>query len=88
MASRLTDADIATYHEDGLLFLRGLFDAEETDLLRRAMEEDPEIRDHSLLRADQEGGARDLALEQGRRQRLWARRPLQADRRNGGSSDW
>ena len=47
MSSRLTDADIANYHEDGLLFLRGLFDAEETDLLRRAMEEDPEIQDHS-----------------------------------------
>jgi len=62
MASRLTDADIATYHEDGLLFLRGLFDAEETDLLRRAMEEDPEIQDHSLLRADQEGGATRISL--------------------------
>ena len=58
MASRLTDADIATYHEDGLLFLRGLFDAEETNLLRRAMEEDPEIQDHSLLRADQEAAPR------------------------------
>ena len=62
MASRLTDADIATYHEDGLLFLRRLFDAEETDLLRRAMEEDPEIQDHSLLRADQEGGATRISL--------------------------
>ena len=62
MASRLTDADIATYHEDGLLFLRELFDAEETGLLRRSMEEDPEIQDHSLLRADQEGGATRISL--------------------------
>ena len=58
MASKLTKTEIATYHEDGLLFLRELFDPHEIDLLRRAMEEDPEIREHSLLRADQEGGAR------------------------------
>ena len=43
MVSRLTPQDIANYHEDGLIFVRGLFDAEETDLLRRAMEEDPAI---------------------------------------------
>lgn len=38
MASRLTSDQIAAYHEDGYIFLRGLFDAEETGLLRRAME--------------------------------------------------
>ena len=62
MASKLTKAEIATYHEDGLLFLRELFDPQEIDLLRRAMEEDPEIREHSLLRADQEGGATRISL--------------------------
>ncbi len=62
MASKLTKAEIATYHEDGLLFLRKLFDPQEIDLLRRAMEEDPEIREHSLLRADQEGGATRISL--------------------------
>jgi hypothetical protein len=36
------------------------FYADETDLLRRAMEEDPAIRDHSLLRA--EGGATRISL--------------------------
>ena len=85
MASRLTDADIATYHEDGLLFLRGLFDAEETDLLRRAMEEDG-IQDHFCCAPIKKAAPR-ISLEQGR-QRLWARRPLRAGRRNGGSSDW
>lgn len=59
---KLTPSDVARYHEDGYLFLRGLFDAEETDLLRRAMEEDPAIRSHSLLRADQEGGATRISL--------------------------
>lgn len=62
MASKLTKAEIATYHEDGLLFLRELFDPQEINLLRRAMEEDPEIREHSLLRADQEGGATRISL--------------------------
>lgn len=62
MVSVLTPEDVAAYHEDGLFFLRGLFDAEETDLLRRAMEEDPAIQDHSLLRADQEGGATRISL--------------------------
>ena len=54
--------NVAAYHEDGFLFLRNLFDAEEIELLRRAMEEDPAIQDHSLLRADQEGGATRISL--------------------------
>lgn len=62
MASRLSPEEVAAYHEDGLVFVRGLFDAEEIDLLRRAMEEDPAIRDHSLLRADSEGGATRISL--------------------------
>lgn len=62
MTSRLSANDIATYENEGLLFLRGLFDPEETDLLRRAMEQDQAIQDHSLLRADQEGGATRISL--------------------------
>ncbi len=62
MPSRLTPAEVAQYHEDGFVFVRGLFDAEETSLLARAMEQDPAIRDHSLLRADQEGGATRISL--------------------------
>ena len=54
--------NVAAYHEDGFLFLRNLFDAKEIELLRRAMEEDPAIQDHSLLRADQEGGATRISL--------------------------
>lgn len=62
MNRRLTEDHIATYHEDGFIFLRGLFDAEETNLLCRAMEEDPAIQAHSLLRGDQEGGATRISL--------------------------
>lgn len=59
---KLTAAEVARYHADGFIFVRGLFDAEETSLLARAMEQDPAIRDHSLLRADQEGGATRISL--------------------------
>jgi ectoine hydroxylase len=62
MPPRLTPSDVARYHEDGFIFVRGLFDAEKTDILRRAMEQDPAIRSHSLLRADQEGGATRISL--------------------------
>ncbi|MFY0611097.1 MAG: phytanoyl-CoA dioxygenase family protein [Hyphomicrobiaceae bacterium] len=62
MAQQLTSEEIAAYHEDGYLFLRSLFDHEEIGLLRRAMEEDPAIEKHSLLRADQEGGATRISL--------------------------
>ena len=62
MASRLRPEDLRSYHEDGFVFVRGLFDSEEIDLLRRAMEEDPAIREHSLLRGDQEGGATRISL--------------------------
>ncbi len=62
MAFELSQEQIASYHDDGLLFLPKLFDADETELLRRAMEEDPAIAAHSLLRADQEGGATRISL--------------------------
>jgi len=62
MACVLSADDIRTYHEDGLVFARGLFDAAEVDLLRRAMEQDPLVGRHSLLRADAEGGATRISL--------------------------
>lgn len=62
MASRLSPEEVGRYHRDGFIFVRALFDAEETHLLRRAMEEDPAIREHSLQRADQAGGATRISL--------------------------
>ncbi|MCB1743753.1 MAG: phytanoyl-CoA dioxygenase family protein, partial [Gammaproteobacteria bacterium] len=55
MATLITADDVASYQRDGLLFLRGLFDARETVLLRETLERDPAIARHSLLRADAEG---------------------------------
>ena len=62
MASVLTKEQLAAFHEDGLVIVRGLFDAEETALLRRAMEEDPQVRDHILDRLDANGAATRISL--------------------------
>jgi len=58
----LTPEQVAAFERDGYIVLRGLFDAEEVDLLRRAMEEDPSVRDHMLVRAGGEGGGTRIAL--------------------------
>jgi len=55
MTTPLNRDQINAYHEDGLVFARGLFNAREVALLRSAMEQDPAIAAHSLLRADGEG---------------------------------
>jgi hypothetical protein len=58
----LTDEQAARYHQDGYVLVNGLFDAEETDLLRRAAKEDHELDRRSFGRADGEGGTVRLSL--------------------------
>ena len=62
MPSVLTPEQVQAYRADGLVFVRGLFDATEVDLLRRAMEQDPLVDRHSLLRGDAAGGATRISL--------------------------
>ena len=62
MACILTPAEVAQYHRDGYFVARKVFDAEETRLLTEAMEVDPKIRDHILIREDGEGGGTRIAL--------------------------
>jgi ectoine hydroxylase len=62
MTSILTAAQLSDFNRDGYVYARGLFDARETDLLRRAMEQDPAVREHIIDRADGEGGATKIAL--------------------------
>ena len=62
MASILSAAQLAAYHADGYVVVRGMFDAEEVDLLRRAMEADPEVSSHLIDRLDAKGAATRIAL--------------------------
>ena len=58
----LTPEQLASFERDGYIIVKSLFDAEEVDLLRRAMEDDPEIGRHALNRADGAGGATRISL--------------------------
>lgn len=62
MPDVMTAEQRAAYDRDGYVIVRGLFDAEETGLLRRAMEVDPAVRDHVIDRRDQEGKSTRIAL--------------------------
>ncbi len=62
MPSVLTADQVKAYHEDGYTIARNLFSSGETDLPRRAMEEDPKVAAHSLIRPDAEGGGTRISL--------------------------
>lgn len=61
-AATLTDDQLSQYDQDGYLILKGLFDGEEIDLLRRSAKEDKRLDDHSFGRDDGEGGTVRLSL--------------------------
>src|SRR5207244_11780256 len=58
----LSDSQATRFHENGFVLARGLFDADEIDLLRRAAKEDHELDKRSYGRADGEGGIVRLSL--------------------------
>src|SRR3954449_11384817 len=62
MPSLMTPELRRVYDEDGFVIVRGMFDVEEVDLLRRAMAEDPEIRSHMIDRLDAKGAATRISL--------------------------
>jgi ectoine hydroxylase-related dioxygenase (phytanoyl-CoA dioxygenase family) len=62
MPSVLSADQERDYRKNGFVIVRDLFSAEEVDLLRRAMEEDPQIAAHSLIRPDIEGGGTRISL--------------------------
>ena len=62
MSRVLSDAAVREYHDRGFHVARGLFDGDETDLLRRAAKEDRELDQRSFGRADGEGGTVRLSL--------------------------
>ncbi len=58
----LTSQQLQQYRDEGFLLLKGLFDPEEIDLLRRSAKEDKALDDHAFGRNDGEGGTVRLSL--------------------------
>ena len=58
----LKDNLLEDYERDGFVLARGMFDAEEMGLLRRAAKEDRELDQHSFGKGDGEGGTVRLSL--------------------------
>lgn len=59
---QLTKDQIRESQEEGYILFKGLFDAEEIELLRSTAKADRELDKHSFARADGEGGKVRLSL--------------------------
>ncbi len=62
MPSIFTPEQRQSWEQDGYVLVKGLFDAEEASLMRRALEEDPAIASHFYDRKDAGGAATKMAL--------------------------
>lgn len=62
MPSLFTNDQRAAFERDGYVLIRSLFDAEEAEILKTAMETDPQIRDHFYDRKDETGAPTKMAL--------------------------
>lgn len=60
--NQLGPSQIEQFDRDGAILLKGLFDRDEIDLLRRSAKEDKQLDDHSFGREDGEGGTVRLSL--------------------------
>lgn len=58
----LTGSQVARFQNDGCLIVRGLFDPEESGILRRAARADQAFKQHAYERKDAEGGVARLVL--------------------------
>lgn len=58
----IVDSDVEAFQRDGYVLKSGFFDAEEVDLLHRAIELDEGIRANVVKLADSQGGSTELAL--------------------------
>src|SRR6185437_15328422 len=58
----ISNTRLKEYEQNGFILEKGMFDAEEIDLLRRAAKEDRELDQHSFGRGDGEGGTVRLSL--------------------------
>ncbi len=58
----LNATEVKQYHEDGFVLVRGMFDREEIEALRRSAKQDKALDDHAFGRADEKGGVVRLSL--------------------------
>ena len=58
----ISNTRLKEYEQNGFILEKGMFDADEIDLLRRAAKEDRELDQHSFGRGDGEGGTVRLSL--------------------------
>ena len=58
----LNQKEVGQYREDGFVLVRGMFDREEIELLRRSAKDDKTLDDHAFGKADDQGGVVRLAL--------------------------
>lgn len=61
--TRFTDEQVAAFHRDGYVLVERLFDAEEMELLRTIARADHQMAAEAASRADGEGGAIRLVVE-------------------------
>jgi ectoine hydroxylase len=58
----INETELQAYHRDGYVVVKGMFDSEEIELLRRAAKQDRALDEHSFAKADGEGGEVRLSL--------------------------
>ena len=70
MAS-LSEKQLAAFHEEGYLIVRGVFDAKEADILRAAAAADQSFKENAYDLEDGEGGKAQLVLWNSAGEDLW-----------------
>ena len=69
--AQLSEIQIAAFHDEGYLIVRGVFDAEEADILRAAASADQSFKENAYDLEDGEGGKAQLVLWNSAGEDLW-----------------
>ena len=69
--AQLSEIQIAAFHDEGYLIVRGVFDAEEADILRAAAAADQSFKENAFDLKDGEGGKAQLVLWNSAGEDLW-----------------
>jgi len=69
--AQLSEKQIAAFHDEGYLIVRGVFDAEEADILRAAAAADQSFKENAFDLKDGEGGKAQLVLWNSAGEDLW-----------------